>query len=152
MDLNNNNNNKSIEYIEIPIENIQTDSIEKKQKNILFWCYNDMFLNFFIPYYLNDLLILPIIIFSLMGVNSIKYNHLNCYTFYLSYLITSYFVKLLILIEIVNFIINKLNNDLIKISFIYLTITSIVLTLNTYSMRKFIKYYQTIKINNLIQN
>ena len=129
------------EYIEIPVNQLQNviQINENAKNNILYWAYTDMLLNLLIPI---DYVYFGII-FSLLGINSIRYDHAWGYTFYMKYIMIMYSLK--IILEM--FLIQNINQN--KQQFIiYISLNGLVLLFNTYSLRKFSNYYRVIKDNN----
>ena len=138
---------------EIVIQIEPNDLLENKKKIIIYFCYQEMFLNFILPIYLNQIyIIFPVILCTLTGINSVKYNNKGGYIFYLVYLTIDYIYKLCILSFLIISIkydcfetikdgnCNKIN----KVYFIYTSLFAVILFFNTFAMRLFIKYYPLI--------
>ena len=101
-----NTENKPIEseiIIQID-ETVDTLTLEKEKKIVIYLCYQEMFLNFILPVYLNQIyIIFPVILCTLTGVNSIKYNNKGGYIFYLIYLMIDYVLRVIPLKHLIDF-------------------------------------------------
>ena len=119
-------------------ENVDVNGIaltlEKEKKIVIYLCYQEMFLNFILPVYLNQIyIIFPVILFTLIGINSIKYNNKERYIFYIIYLMIDYVYKLTLLNLLI--IYDKITN-------LYIPLFVVILFFNTFVIRLFIKYYK----------
>ena len=134
-----NTENKPVET-EIIIQIDETENaltLEKEKKIVIYFCYQEMFLNFILPVYLNQIYILfPIVLCTLTGVNSIKYNNKGGYIFYLIYLMIDYAYKLSLLTLLI--IYDKVTNGYI----VYTSLFVVILLFNTVAIRLFVKYYK----------
>jgi len=112
-------------------------TLEKEKKIVIFFCYQEMFLNFILPVYLNHIyIIFPIVLCTLTGINSIKYNNKGGYIFYIIYLMIDYVYKLTLLNLLIIY-------DKITLGYyVYLSLFVVILIYNTFAMRLFIKYYK----------
>ena len=131
-----NTENKPIEseiIIQID-ETVDTLTLEKEKKIVIYLCYQEMFLNFILPVYLNQIyIIFPVILCTLIGINSIKYNNKGRYIFYIIYLMIDYVYKLTLLNLLI--IYDKIIN-------LYIPLFVVILFFNTFVIRLFIKYYK----------
>ena len=131
-----NTENKPIEseiIIQID-ETVDALTLEKEKKIVIYLCYQEMFLNFILPVYLNQIyIIFPVILFTLIGINSIKYNNKGRYIFYIIYLMIDYVYKLTLLNLLI--IYDKIIN-------LYIPLFVVILFFNTFVIRLFIKYYK----------
>ena len=131
-----NTENKPIEseiIIQID-ETVDTLTLEKEKKIVIYLCYQEMFLNFILPVYLNQIyIIFPVILCTLIGINSIKYNNKGRYIFYIIYLMIDYVYKLTLLNLLI--IYDKITN-------LYIPLFVVILFFNTFVIRLFIKYYK----------
>ena len=131
-----NTENKPIEseiIIQID-ETVDALTLEKEKKIVIYLCYQEMFLNFILPVYLNQIyIIFPVILFTLIGINSIKYNNKGRYIFYIIYLMIDYVYKLTLLNLLI--IYDKITN-------LYIPLFVVILFFNTFVIRLFIKYYK----------
>ena len=129
-----NTENKPIEseiIIQID-ETVDTLTLEKEKKIVIYLCYQEMFLNFILPVYLNQIyIIFPVILCTLIGINSIKYNNKERYIFYIIYLMIDYVYKLTLLNLLI--IYDKITN-------LYIPLFVVILFFNTFVIRLFIKY------------
>ena len=134
-----NTENKPVET-EIIIQIDETENaltLEKEKKIVIYFCYQEMFLNFILPVYLNQIyIIFPVILCTLTGVNSIKYNNKGGYIFYLIYLMIDYAYKLSLLTLLI--IYDKVTNGYI----VYTSLFVVILLFNTVAIRLFVKYYK----------
>ena len=131
-----NTENKPIEseiIIQID-ETVDALTLEKEKKIVIYLCYQEMFLNFILPVYLNQIyIIFPVILCTLIGINSIKYNNKERYIFYIIYLMIDYVYKLTLLNLLI--IYDKITN-------LYIPLFVVILFFNTFVIRLFIKYYK----------
>ena len=131
-----NTENKPIEseiIIQID-ETVDALTLEKEKKIVIYLCYQEMFLNFILPVYLNQIyIIFPVILCTLIGINSIKYNNKGRYIFYIIYLMIDYVYKLTLLNLLI--IYDKITN-------LYIPLFVVILFFNTFVIRLFIKYYK----------
>ena len=131
-----NTENKPIEseiIIQID-ETVDALTLEKEKKIVIYLCYQEMFLNFILPVYLNQIyIIFPVILCTLIGINSIKYNNKGRYIFYIIYLMIDYVYKLTLLNLLI--IYDKIIN-------LYIPLFVVILFFNTFVIRLFIKYYK----------
>ena len=131
-----NTENKPIEseiIIQID-ETVDALTLEKEKKIVIYLCYQEMFLNFILPVYLNQIyIIFPVILCTLIGINSIKYNNKERYIFYIIYLMIDYVYKLTLLNLLI--IYDKIIN-------LYIPLFVVILFFNTFVIRLFIKYYK----------
>ena len=112
-------------------------TLEKEKKIVIYFCYQEMFLNFILPVYLNQIyIIFPIVLCTLTGVNSIKYNNKGGYIFYLIYLMIDYAYKLTLLNLLIIY-------DKVTLGYIvYTSLFVVILLFNTVAIRLFVKYYK----------
>ena len=131
-----NTENKPIEseiIIQID-ETVDALTLEKEKKIVIYLCYQEMFLNFILPVYLNQIyIIFPVILCTLIGINRIKYNNKGRYIFYIIYLMIDYVYKLTLLNLLI--IYDKIIN-------LYIPLFVVILFFNTFVIRLFIKYYK----------
>ena len=115
-------------------------TLEKEKKIVIYFCYQEMFLNFILPVYLNQIYILfPIVLCTLTGVNSIKYNNKGGYIFYLIYLMIDYAYKL----SLLTFLNLLIIYDKVTLNYIvYTSLFVVILLFNTVAIRLFVKYYK----------
>ena len=115
-------------------ETVDALTLEKEKKIVIYLCYQEMFLNFILPVYLNQIyIIFPVILCTLIGINSIKYNNKERYIFYIIYLMIDYVYKLTLLNLLI--IYDKIIN-------LYIPLFVVILFFNTFVIRLFIKYYK----------
>ncbi len=115
-------------------ETVDALTLEKEKKIVIYFCYQEMFLNIILPVYLNQIyIIFPVILCTLAGLNSIKYNSKGGYIFYIIYLMIDYAYKLALLNLLI--IYDKVTN-------LYLPFFVVILLFNTFAIRLFIKYYK----------
>jgi hypothetical protein len=116
---------------------VNTLTLEKEKKIVIYFCYQEMFFNFILPVYLNQIyIIFPVILCTLTGINSIKYNNKGGYIFYIIYLMIDYVYKLSLLNLLIIY-------DKVTLSYsVYLSLFVVILIFNTFAMRLFIKYYK----------
>ena len=121
-------------------ENVDALTLEKEKKIVIFFCYQEMFLNFILPVYLNQIyIIFPIVLCTLTGVNSIKYNNKGGYIFYLIYLMIDYAYKL----SLLTFLNLLIIYDKVTLNYIvYTSLFVVILLFNTVAIRLFVKYYK----------
>ena len=115
-------------------------TLEKEKKIVIYFCYQEMFLNFILPVYLNQIyIIFPIVLCTLTGVNSIKYNNKGGYIFYLIYLMIDYAYKL----SLLTFLNLLIIYDKVTLGYIvYTSLFVVILLFNTFAIRLFVKYYK----------
>ena len=115
-------------------------TLEKEKKIVIYFCYQEMFLNFILPVYLNQIyIIFPIVLCTLTGVNSIKYNNKGGYIFYLIYLMIDYAYKL----SLLTFLNLLIIYDKVTLGYIvYTSLFVVILLFNTVAIRLFVKYYK----------
>jgi hypothetical protein len=120
-------------------ENVNIDALtlEKEKKIVIYFCYQEMFLNIILPVYLNQIyIIFPVILCTLTGLNSIKYNSKGGYIVYIIYLMIDYAYKLALLNLLIVY-------DKVTLSYsVYLSLFVVILLFNTFAIRLFIKYYK----------